>query len=202
MLVKIPKLRWMSTLLVALIMQLAAYASPQIEVRGRVTSDNGDPVQGASVVEKGSTTGTSTNASGEFILNVPGTATLVISSVGFETQEVAVGNRTSLTVSLKRTAGKMDEIVVIGYGTAAKRDLTGSITKVSGKEIADKPNVNPVSSLQGKVAGLSVVPGSSPGDAPDIRIRGTVSLGSIRPVYVVDGILNDCLLYTSPSPRD
>ena len=94
---------------------------------------------------------------------------------------------------------KMDEVVVIGYGTANKRDLTGSIVKIAGKDIADKPNTNPIASLQGKVAGLSVVNNGTPGAAPDIRIRGTVSIGQVHPLYVVDGIFNDNIDYLNPN---
>jgi TonB-linked SusC/RagA family outer membrane protein len=89
--------------------------------------------------------------------------------------------------------------VVIGYGTASKRDLTGSIVRISGKDIADKPNTNPVASLQGKVAGLSIVNSGTPGQEPDIRIRGTVSIGAVKPLYVVDGIFNDNIDYLNPN---
>ena len=89
--------------------------------------------------------------------------------------------------------------MVIGYGTASKRDLTGSIVKIDGKVVADKPNTNPVASLQGKVAGLSVVNSGTPGQAPDIRIRGTASIGNVHPLYVVDGIFNDNIDYINPN---
>jgi TonB-linked SusC/RagA family outer membrane protein len=89
--------------------------------------------------------------------------------------------------------------VVIGYGTAQKRDLTGSIVKIAGKEVQDKPNTNPVASLQGKVAGLSVVNNGTPGAEPDIRIRGTVSIGQVHPLYVVDGIFQDNIDYINPN---
>jgi TonB-linked SusC/RagA family outer membrane protein len=92
----------------------------------------------------------------------------------------------------------LEQVVVIGYGTANKRDLTGSIVKVSGKEVADKPNTNPVASLQGKVAGLSIVNNGTPGAAPDVRIRGTVSIGQVHPLYVVDGIFQDNIDYLNP----
>jgi TonB-linked SusC/RagA family outer membrane protein len=90
-------------------------------------------------------------------------------------------------------------VVVIGYGTASKRDLTGSIAKVAGKEVADKPNTNPVASLQGRVAGLTVINNGTPGQAPDIRIRGTTTLGASQILYVVDGILNDNIDYINPN---
>lgn len=83
---------------------------------------------------------------------------------------------------------KIEEVVVIGYGSAKKRDLTGTIAKVSGEQINDKPASNPVNSLQGKVAGLSIVNSGQPGSQADVRIRGTVTIGQTQPVYIVDGV--------------
>ncbi|WP_276503863.1 TonB-dependent receptor [Terrimonas pollutisoli] len=173
---------------------------PDVVIRGKVTGEGGAPLSGASVIIKGTNTGTSTNNEGNFsITAADANVTLVISSVGYDAQEVALGGRTDITVALVTSTKVMDQVVVIGYGTASKRDLTGSITKVSGKDIADKPNTNPVASLQGKVAGLSVVNNGTPGAEPDIRIRGTISIGSVKPLYVVDGIFNDNIDYINPN---
>lgn len=170
-----------------------------VRVSGKVTSETGEALPGVSVTVKGSRTGTTTDAAGNFAITVPDNATLVFSYIGYEPKEVEVNGRTSLTVSLTPSVKIQDQVVVIGYGTANKRDLTGSITKVSGKEVADKPNTNPVASLQSKVAGLYVVNNGTPGAAPDIRIRGTVSIGQVHPLYVVDGILQDNIDYINPS---
>jgi TonB-linked SusC/RagA family outer membrane protein len=171
-----------------------------IRVTGKVISPTGEGIPGVSVAVKGSTVGTSTDAAGNFTLTVPETATLVFSSVGFETMEVPVNNRTTIDVTMKASTGRsMDEVVVIGYGTATKRDLTGSIVKISGREVADKPNTNPVASLQGKVAGLTVVNSGTPGKEPDIRMRGTSSIGQVKPLYVVDGIFQDNINYINPN---
>jgi TonB-linked SusC/RagA family outer membrane protein len=169
-----------------------------IRVSGKVTSSTGEALSGVSVTVKGSRTGTTTDGNGNFSLTVPDDAVLVFSYVGFESVEVAVAGKSTVDVSLKQSERVQDAVVVIGYGTASKRDLTGSITKVSGKEVADKPNTNPVASLQGKVAGLSVVNSGIPGQEPDIRIRGTVSLFDTKPLYVVDGIFNDNINYVNP----
>jgi TonB-linked SusC/RagA family outer membrane protein len=171
----------------------------ETKVSGRITSPSGEPLAGVSVKIKGSKAGTQTDKNGVFVITVPDNATLVFSYVGFETQEVAVNGKEEINLSLQTSTKKMDEVVVIGYGTANKRDLTGSIVKIAGKDIADKPNTNPVASLQGKVAGLSVVNNGTPGKAPDIRIRGTISIGSVRPLYVVDGIFNDNIDYINPN---
>lgn len=172
----------------------------EVTIRGKVTGEGGLPLSGASVQVKGTTTGTSTDNEGNFSLTVAdANVVLVITSVGYDMQEVALGGRTEITVALVTSTKIMDQVVVIGYGTANRRDLTGSIARVSGKEVADKPNTNPVSSLQGKVSGLSVVNGGRPGQEPDIRIRGTISRYQTKPLYVVDGLFNDNINFLNPS---
>ncbi|HYJ65160.1 MAG TPA: SusC/RagA family TonB-linked outer membrane protein, partial [Parafilimonas sp.] len=168
-------------------------------VTGTITDSTGKPLAGVSVQKKNSKIGTVTNAQGVYSINATSTDVLVFSYIGYQTQELPVGNKNTLDVSLSASSAQLSEVVVIGYGTAQKRDLTGSITTVSGKEVADKPNPNPVASLQGKVTGLSVVNDGTPGHAPDIRIRGTVSIGQVHPLYVVDGILNDNIDYLNPN---
>lgn len=170
-----------------------------IRVTGRVTDEAGNPLQGASVRQKGTNLGVSANANGEYAITVPENAVLVFSYVGYVEREIPVSGQTTINVTLQPSARVQDQVVVIGYGTAAKRDLTGSIVKISGKEVADRPNTNPVASLQGKVAGLSVVNSGTPGQEPDIRIRGTVSIGAVKPLYVVDGIFNDNIDYINPN---
>jgi TonB-linked SusC/RagA family outer membrane protein len=171
------------------------FITQDVKVTGKVTGPGGEPVQGVSVKIKNSAVGTATDAAGYYSLSVPEGARLVFSSIGYVGTEVPVNGRTEINVVLQLAAKDINEVVVIGYGTASKRDLTGSIVKISGKEIADKPNTNPVASLQGKVAGLSIVNNGTPGQAPDIRIRGTVSIGQVHPLYVVDGIFNDNIDY-------
>ena len=116
----------------------------EIRVSGRVTDENGNPLSGASVRVKGSTQGVSANANGEYAITVPDDAVLIFSFVGYDERQIPVSGQTTINVSLQPSAKVQDQVVVIGYGTATKRDLTGSIAKVSGKEIADKPNTNPV----------------------------------------------------------
>jgi TonB-linked SusC/RagA family outer membrane protein len=169
-------------------------------VSGKITSATGDPLSGVSVLVKGSKKGTSTDNNGQFSLSVPSpNAILVVTSAGYTKMEVPLDGRSIIPVSMTASTRELEQVVVIGYGSASKRDLTGSIVKISGKEVADKPNTNPVSSLQGKVAGLSVVNNGIPGQAPDIRIRGTVSIGSTHPLYVVNGIFNDNIDFLNPN---
>ena len=170
-----------------------------IKITGKITGENGEGLAGVSIVEKGTSNGTTTDNTGTFTITVNNDATIVISSIGYEPQEIKVSGRSVVDIKLVPARKVIDEVVVIGYGTASKRDLTGSIVKISGKEIADKPNTNPIASLQGKVAGLSIVNNGTPGAAPDIRIRGTVSIGQVHPLYVVDGIFNDNIDYLNPN---
>src|SRR6266542_3372331 len=171
----------------------------QAAVTGKVTGEGDKPLSGVSVQVKGTNKGTTTNAQGVYSLNVSNNDVLIFSYVGYEPQEIAVAGKTEINVALVAGKTNLEQVVVIGYGTANKRDLTGSIVKIAGKEVADKPNSNPVASLQGKVAGLYVVNNATPGSQPDIRIRGTVSLGQVHPLYVVDGIFNDNIDFLNPN---
>ncbi|HEY4936398.1 MAG TPA: SusC/RagA family TonB-linked outer membrane protein [Puia sp.] len=170
-----------------------------IKITGKITGENGEALSGVSVSLKGTSIGTTTDNNGIFTLTVPEKGTLAISSIGYQNQEVNVNSQSVINIKLTPSNRSMDEVVVIGYGTASKRDLTGSIVKVSGKEVADKPNSNPISSLQSKVTGLYIVNDGTPGSTPDVRIRGTVSIGQVHPLYVVDGIFNDNIDYINPN---
>lgn len=176
------------------------YAQQSISISGKVTdATSGEGLPGTTVVVKGTTTGTVTDVNGTYTLSAPPTATLVFSFLGFQEQEVAINNRTTINVNMAVSAKQMDEVVVIGYGTAARRDLTGSIATVKGSEVADRPAANPVSSIQGKVAGVQITNNGRPGAQPDVRIRGTNSIGEVQPLYVVDGILNDNINFVNPA---
>jgi TonB-linked SusC/RagA family outer membrane protein len=170
-----------------------------IKITGKVTGENGEGLAGVSITVKGTSNGTSTDNTGNFTITAPEKGRLLVSYIGYESQDIPINSQSVINIKLTAAKKLMDEVVVIGYGQASKRDLTGSIVKVDGKEVADKPNTNPVSSLQGKVTGLTVVNSGTPGKSPDIRIRGTVSLGQVHPLYVVDGILNDNIDYVNPN---
>lgn len=172
----------------------------EITLKGRVSAPDKSPLPGASVLLKGTTTGVPTDVDGNFSIKVPSQSSiLVISMIGMITKEVTVGTQTSIEVTLEEDSKSLTEVVVIGYGTASKRDLTGSIVTIKGKDIADKPSMNPVTAMQGKVAGLNVVNSGKLGEAPDVRIRGTNSINGVKPVYIVDGILNDNINFINPA---
>lgn len=161
-------------------------------VTGLVKNNDGSPLQGASVVPKGQggAAGTTTDAMGVFRLTVAaGVNTLIISSVGFETQEVSIRNQTNVAVSLGIAKGDLNEVVVIGYGSQKRKDLTGSVSSVKGEAFKSQPITNATEALQGRVAGVNVVKNSGAPDAtPSIIIRGLASLNQPNPLYIVDGI--------------
>lgn len=170
-----------------------------INVRGKITDDKGQPLAGVSITVKGTSNGTTTDADGNFSLTVPDDATLVFSYVGFQTQEEKVSGRTNLEISLKPKERSMEEIVVVGYGTQKKKDLTGSVSSVKGEEVAKMPATNPIASLQGKVPGLTISNSGRAGSSPVVRLRGVNSTNSANPVYVVDGILHDNIDFLNPA---
>ncbi|MCW3112834.1 MAG: SusC/RagA family TonB-linked outer membrane protein [Segetibacter sp.] len=166
------------------------HAPPPIDITGKVTDDKGEPVAGASVFIAGTSKGTTTNSAGEFVINVPGSATkLEISNVGFQTQTIQVGNGTHLTISLVKSIAGLDDVVVVGYGRVRKRDLTGSVSSVSSRDITSYPAPGALLALQGKTTGVQVLQNSgAPGAPITVRVRGANSLlGNNEPLYVVDG---------------
>ncbi len=160
-------------------------------VTGKVTDDKGNPVTGASVLIKGTNTGTSTDASGSFTINVRSDRnTLVVSYVGFAQQEVNIASQSNVTVTLAAENTSLNEVVVIGYGTARRRDVTGAVSSIKAKDFNQGVITAPDQLLQNKVAGLEVTNiNGQPGVAPTIQIRGNSSIrSSNNPLYVVDGV--------------
>ncbi|CAN1517848.1 CirA Outer membrane receptor proteins, mostly Fe transport [Flavobacteriaceae bacterium] len=177
---------------------LPAYMSGQV-IKGKVSDQNGMGIPGAFVVVGDSNVFTYSDFDGSFSINAKVGQILKISLVGFEATSVAASSE-PMTITMKESKDtELKEVVVIGYGTAKKRDLTGSIVRIDAKQLADKPNANPIVSVQGKVAGLSIVNSGKPGEDPDVRIRGTVSRYQTKPLYVVDGIFCDDIKFMNAS---
>ncbi len=172
-----------------LLLSTATFAQDRA-LTGTVRETGGTTLPGVNVLLKGSTQGTQTNAEGKFTINVPTSATLVFSFVGMVTQEVAVGNQSTLDVTLASDARALSEVVVIGYGSQRKKDLTGSIVSISSKEFQPGNIVNPEQLVAGKLAGVSITPPSGqPGGGSTIRIRGGSSLNASNdPLIVIDGV--------------
>lgn len=163
-------------------------------ITGKITSDNGEALPGVTIVVKGTTNGVTTDTNGQYTLTVPDdNSILVISSVGFTRQEIAVGKRTNLSQSLVPETQALNEIQVVGYGTQKKSQVTGAISSVSDEQLRDVPVANIGQALQGRAAGISVASnGTAPGQSPTIRIRGNRSFsGSNDPLLVVDGVPYD-----------
>lgn len=156
-------------------------------------------IPGVTVVAKTSGLSTQTDAVGKFSIEVNLTDTLSFTFLGYSNQNLLVNDRDIMDVFLEDESSALEEVVVIGYGTAQKSDLTGSITQIKGDDIMDRPGTNPIANLQGKVSGLQVTNSGRPGQEPDIRIRGTNSINAVKPLYVVDGLLNDNINFLSPS---
>jgi TonB-linked SusC/RagA family outer membrane protein len=169
-----------------------ATAEADITVTGRVTDETGGGVPGVTVVLKGTTRGASTDDQGNFSLSVPdGTGTLVVSSIGFVSQEVPINNQTSIKVSLRSDTKALEEVVVVGYGTQRREDVTGAISSVSSKEIERSVATTIDQALQGRVAGVVVNQNTAqPGGGVSVRIRGIGTLnGDQEPLYVIDGVI-------------
>lgn len=160
------------------------------KVSGKITDQAGEPLIGATILEKGTSNGTFTDLDGMYSLEVSdGNAILVVSYTGYETKEVAVNNQATLDIILK-DGTELEEVVVVGYGIQKKSQTTGAISSISNKLIVEVPVTNARQALQGRAAGVDVVQaGSKPGAAPQIRIRGRRSFNATNdPLYVVDGI--------------
>lgn len=157
---------------------------------GKVTSaDDQSSLPGVNVVVKGTTTGTVTDADGNYSISVPQNGTLVFSFIGYSPTEVAVDGRSTIDVAMSADIQQLSEVVVVGYGTVKKSDVTGSIVSVTGEELRSRPVMNAMEAIQGKAAGVDITSNERPGEVGQIRIRGVRSLtASNDPLYVVDGI--------------
>lgn len=186
------KLRYLLlTAWLCLAMQIAR--SQSLQLAGRVTAgDTKQALPGVNVSIDGTTTGTTTDADGRYKLNLPsGGSTVVFSYIGYVTQRVSAGGRTQLDVSLTEDTKALSEVVVVGYGTRERRDVTSAISSVSGKEIQNLPVASPVALLQGRTAGVQIVQNTGAPGATNftIRVRGTTSINAGNdPLYVVDGL--------------
>ncbi|QDK79937.1 TonB-dependent receptor [Spirosoma sp. KCTC 42546] len=169
---------------------------------GEIVDEKGEGLPGVSIVVKGTQRGTTSDKDGKYSLNIPdGDAVLIFSFVGYMPQEVAVGNKTTLNITLKADTKALDEVVVVGYGTVKKKDLTGSVASIGIEQIKDQAVARVDQALLGKVAGVQVKPVSGePGAAPQIRIRGIGSISAgAGPLYVIDGFPTDNIQTLNPN---
>ncbi|MFA5533024.1 MAG: TonB-dependent receptor [Mariniphaga sp.] len=168
---------------------ISASTAQQNQISGKVTNTTGEPMPGVSVIIKGTTTGTVTDVNGNYTLPASSSDILVFSFIGMKSQEIPVGNRSSINILLEELTIGVEEVVVIGYGTREKKDLTGAVSQITSEDITKMNTLSPQMSMQGRMAGVYVSnPGSDPMGRPSIRIRGVGTLGYNDPLYVIDGI--------------
>ncbi|SKD09572.1 TonB-linked outer membrane protein, SusC/RagA family [Chitinophaga ginsengisegetis] len=184
----------------------AAVVSKDNLVKGHVINPAGEVLPGVSVRLKNTSIGTVTDVKGDFELKVPENAILVLTYVGFDQQEVSLNGRETLTITLEPSKNSMEEVIVVGYGTQKKLNVTGAIDQISGKQLAARPIANVMQGLQGLSPGLNIsYPGGRPGQTPTINIRGIASIngtnGNVAPLIVIDGIaaVMDDLLRINPA---
>ncbi|MBF8148605.1 TonB-dependent receptor [Winogradskyella sp. F6397] len=189
-----------TSLLLMLFFSICSFAQ-QLEINGIVTSESdGMPLPGVNVIVQGTSRGTTTDFDGNYTISVERGVQLEFSYVGFITQTVTIENQTVLNITLEDDVASLSEVVVVGYGTQKKADLTGAITTVKSEDIEKTPNSNVMQSLQGKVAGVQVVSSGSPGGSPTVRIRGVNSQeGGNNPLYVVDGMFYNTIDFLDSS---
>jgi TonB-linked SusC/RagA family outer membrane protein len=175
-----------------------------VTVTGKVVDKSGEPIIGASIQEKGTTNGVSTDLNGNFKLSVSGPASvLVVAYIGFNNQEVTVGSQTNINITLVENVKNLNEVVVVGYGTQKKITVTGAISGVKAADLQDQQVTRLDDALRGRVTGVSVVQSSgSPGSSPQIRVRGITSRQNSDPLYIIDGITVDNGGLDNVNPND
>jgi TonB-linked SusC/RagA family outer membrane protein len=182
---------------------LLAHGQGNIKVSGRITGEkDGLPIPGATIILKGTQTGTISDAEGIYTIETPSDGSLVFSTIGYVTQEIPVNGRQEINVVLAESVTELDEVVVVGYGTQKVKDLTSSITTVKSEELLKTPSGQAMQGLQGKVAGMQVVSAGAPGSSPAIRIRGIGTFTGLKneaPLYIVDGMFFDNIDFLNPT---
>ncbi|MBG47704.1 MAG: SusC/RagA family TonB-linked outer membrane protein [Pseudozobellia sp.] len=175
---------------ITLFVMFGHFAFSQTTVSGVVSDESGVPLPGASIVVAGTTNGTQTDFDGNYtISDVPPNGNLTVSYIGYLTQQVPVNSRTTINVTLAEDLQTLDEVVVVGYGTQSRAEVTGAITTVGSEELTALPVATADQALQGRAAGVTVLNTGSPGTAPVVRIRGLGTMNNNDPLYVIDGVI-------------
>ncbi len=177
------------TLFCGLLLLMSVVAFAQKSVTGKVSDSKGEGLPGASITVKGTNTGSISDASGNFKISVPNSGgILVFSSIGYKNQEVKLSGQSTIDVSMEEDAANLDEVVVTGYGTQSKRDITGAVTTVNAKELQSVPATTFAQQLQGRASGLNIVNDATPGGNATVRIRGFGTIGNNDPLFIIDGV--------------
>ena len=191
--VQVTAIRLKSLLLMVCLLLAASPAFSQTKtVTGKVVDGIGEPLIGVTVQVEGTGTGVITDIDGNYSVgNVPDDATLIFSYVGMLSQKISVSGQSVINVTMQDDTQQLEEVVVIGYGSAKSKDLTAPIEVVKEAELINVPTSSPMSALQGKVAGVNITNSGTPGDGPKVTIRGNGSFSDTSPLYVVDGMFYD-----------
>lgn len=184
------KLKYL-TLLIGMMFSLGIYAQSVKNITGTVADSQGEPIIGANILVKGATSGTITDVNGHYSLTASANSVLLFSFVGYDSKEVRVGAQSVINVTLVENQHLLDEVVVVGYGTMRKSDLTGSISTAKGADIIKSQSFNALDGLKGKVAGVNIFSNTGqPGGEMRVVIRGLSTINaSASPLYVVDGVV-------------
>ncbi len=179
--------------IIAIVVFIGQFAYSQTStVSGIVSDDTGIPLPGATIVISGTTVGTTTDFDGKFTLpDVPSNASLIITYLGYEKMTIPLNGRTTINVSLVQDLEALEEVVVVGYGTQSRSEVTGAISTIKSEDITAIPVTNAESALQGRAAGITVISNGSPGTAPEVRIRGLGTMNNSSPLYVIDGVISN-----------
>ncbi|MEX0275341.1 MAG: SusC/RagA family TonB-linked outer membrane protein [Flavobacteriaceae bacterium] len=196
---KTPIIGWRSFLLLGVLLWQCGFylsAAPlpnmqQVEVTGTVTDSENVPLPGVNIIVVGTTRGVVTDFDGKYSIAASPGDVLQFTYIGMQSQQLTVGESTTINVTLQGDSNTLDEVVVVGYGTQSRAKVTGAVSTVKAEDISSIPSVNAVQALQGRASGLTVINNGSPGTSPTVRIRGIGTLENNNPVYVVDGIIVD-----------
>ena len=182
--------RYFLASLFVVLYSLVAYAQAGSSISGSVSSGAGEALIGVNIVVRGTATGTVTDENGRFSLMASPSDVLYFSYTGYKSVEVAVGNQSVINVTLEENVEILDEVVVVGYGTQRKEDLTGAVSVVNTEELTKQASNDVTQMMQGRVAGVSITSDGQPGATPSVRVRGVSTFGlgaGAEPLYVVDG---------------
>ena len=182
--------RWCATFALVMLSICLGHAQYSKTITGTVSSTDNEPLIGANIVIKGSSTGTVTDLDGQYTLEAAAEDVLVFSYTGYEPQEIQVSDQSTINVVLEESSELLDEVVVVGYGTQRKEDLTGAVSVVNTEEMKKQASNDVTQMMQGRVAGVSITTDGQPGASPSVRVRGVSTFGlgaSAEPLYVVDG---------------
>lgn len=171
-----------------------------VKITGTVIDGKGEAIIGANIIEKGTTNGVITDIDGKFSIEVANNATLQITYIGYTSQEIMIKDQQYLKITLKEDTHNLDEVVVVGYGTMKKRDLTGAVASIKAENLNVESNTNVLRALQGKIAGVEIVSnGGTPGNNTNVMIRGIGTFNNNVPLYIVDGMYVDNISFLNPN---